>query len=83
MSKTIPTLRLLTCALLLGAVAQAQAQTARPAAPPAARGATAPLEMADYIVALVNSEPVTYKQVLIHIQRTEQRLRAGGAQVPS
>ena len=51
---------------------------ARPAAPPAERGARA----ADYIVAVVNSEPITNNEVRVRMARIEQQLAQQGQPVP-
>ncbi|MGE0349021.1 peptidylprolyl isomerase [Hydrogenophaga sp.] len=76
----------LSCALLFGACA-AQAQGLRatgqlsPLRPPAA--ATAPEQAtADFIVALVNSEPVTNNEVRQRLLRVEQQLAQRGGAMP-
>ncbi|MGE8397107.1 MAG: SurA N-terminal domain-containing protein, partial [Comamonas sp.] len=60
---------------------RALANTAQPAAiSPAAQG----LRSADYIVAVVNSEPVTNNEVRARIQRVTETMKAQGAkQLPS
>ena len=79
----------LLLALPLGAV---QAQIARPSttprllmpAPPAAAAAPSAnvQRQADFIVVLVNSEPITNNEVRAKLQRTEQMLRQQGTAVP-
>jgi len=79
-------------ALALGLPAlQAQAQTLRlPGQPLRLPGAgllglgagSVAQRQADYIVAVVNSEPVTNNEVRVRMLRMEQQLRQQGAQVP-
>ncbi len=79
----------LLLALPLGAV---QAQIARPSttprllmpAPPAAAAAPSAnvQRQADFIVVLVNSEPITNNEVRAKLQRTEQMLKQQGTAVP-
>ena len=57
-----------------------------PAAPASSaapgRGAAAPQRQADFIVAVVNSEPITNNEVRIKLIRTEQQLQAQGGAMP-
>ncbi|WP_293604136.1 peptidylprolyl isomerase [Polaromonas sp. UBA4122] len=79
--------------LLALPMAGAQAQSLRPASPlrlsdPAAsagtagRGTTAVQRKADFIVAVVNSEPITNSEVRTKLIRTEQQLLQQGAALP-
>jgi len=79
-------------ALALLLAAQAQAQGLRPSAPlrllsePAA-GARAPAQgggqrQADFIVAVVNSEPITNSEVRLKLIRTEQQILQQGTALP-
>ncbi len=63
------------------APAQAPAGRAAPAATPAAPVAATP-QSADYIVAVVNSEPVTNNEVRTRLARIEQQLAQQGTPVP-
>ncbi len=81
----------LLCASLLW-TCTAQAQGLRPSGPLASpRGSTAPLTptparqqqgTADYIVALVNSEPITNNEVRQRLARVEQQITQDGSQMP-
>ncbi len=53
-----------------------------PSAAPAAAPAAAPQRAADYIVVVVNSEPITNNEVRLKLLRTEQQLQQRGAQMP-
>ncbi len=53
-----------------------------PAAGPAARGAAAEQRQADFIVAVVNSEPITNSEVRTKLFRTEQQILQQGAALP-
>jgi len=77
-------LRLLVGSLMAGAVGGAQAQAPRAPAsgslvPPAA---TVPQRSADYIVAIVNSEPITNHQVRQETQRLVRQLAQSQQPVP-
>jgi peptidyl-prolyl cis-trans isomerase SurA len=63
--------------LLAGAVPDIFAQAARQA-PPSAAGTVIP-PTADYIVAVVNSEPITNHEVQARLERVEGQLRQQGA----
>jgi peptidyl-prolyl cis-trans isomerase SurA len=71
--------RVLACLALL-ALSQAQAQglrsTSRPSVtlPVAATPATSAQRAADFIVAVVNSEPITNHQVKVEVQRIQQQM---------
>lgn len=60
----------------------AQAQTLRPSADLARSAAAAPTRTVDYIVALVNSEPVTNFEVRQRLLRLEQQALAQGQALP-
>ena len=65
------------------ALSQALSTSAQPSAV-VAPTATSALRSADYIVAIVNSEPITNNEVRARIQRVQQAMTAQGAQqVPS
>lgn len=74
-------------ALAMLLTAQAQAQGLRPSAPlrlssdPAAR-APAGQRQADFIVAVVNSEPITNSEVRLKLIRTEQQILQQGTALP-
>ncbi len=71
-----------TSALLLAAVCVgpvALAQTSSPAATPAASTAAS---TADFIVALVNSEPITNSELDLAMRRVTEQLKAQGKPVP-
>jgi len=82
----------LALALVLPATqAQAQApQTLRPSSPlrvptlgaPGLGGSAGGQQQADYIVAVVNSEPITNNEVRARLLRTEQQMAQQGAVVP-
>ncbi len=75
-----PLLSILALALALGAL-PAGAQTQRPAAGlslPPGTGAAAPNRTADFIVALVNSEPVTNHDVRQRLRQVEQNIAQRG-----
>ncbi len=76
----------LAAALAAPAIAQGvripQAQTAAPAAP-AARSPAAGPQAADYIVAVVNSEPITRNELTNRTERLRRQLAADGASLPS
>jgi len=76
----------LAAALAAPAIAQGvripQAQTAAPAAP-AARSQAAGPQAADYIVAVVNSEPITRNELTNRTERLRRQLAADGASLPS
>ncbi|MBL8335842.1 MAG: peptidylprolyl isomerase [Rhodoferax sp.] len=81
---TRPVLNLLVGSLLAGAVLGVQAQAPR-ATLPAAGGSTAgtgPQRSADYIVAIVNSEPITNHQVRQEAQRLARQLAQSQQQMP-
>ncbi|MDD5324368.1 MAG: peptidylprolyl isomerase [Polaromonas sp.] len=69
----------------------AQAQSLRPSSglrlstptPDASRGTAAGTQQADFIVAVVNSEPITNSEVRTKLIRTEQQLRQRGEKLPS
>lgn len=83
MSKVPALSRSLVCIALATACLGSLAQTAAPSAlTTPIRSPRVAQEVSDYIVALVNSEPITYRQVAVQVQRAEQRLLASGAQVP-
>src|SRR3954468_24102849 len=77
------TLRVLVIALACAAALPAAAQLRSPARsggrPPSA---TASPRSADYIVAVVNSEPITNNEVRTRLVRFEQQLAQSGAPVP-
>lgn len=68
----------------------AQAQSLRPSSglrlstptPGASRGTAAATQQADFIVAVVNSEPITNSEVRTKLIRTEQQLRQRGETLP-
>lgn len=68
----------------------AQAQSLRPSSglrlstptPDASRGTAAGTQQADFIVAVVNSEPITNNEVRTKLIRTEQQLRQRGEKLP-
>jgi peptidyl-prolyl cis-trans isomerase SurA len=66
------------CCMPLDAVAQLRASKGMPVA---ANNRTAQ-EQADYIVAVVNSEPITHREVLLQTLRAEQRMATQGAPIP-
>lgn len=76
-------LRLTTLALALAVAGQVSAQglrnTAQLASPPAAAGVA---RTADFIVALVNSEPLTNNEVRLRVQRLEQQFSQQGRPMP-
>jgi len=76
-------LRLTTLALTLAVAGQVSAQglrnTAQLASPPAAAGVA---RTADFIVALVNSEPLTNNEVRLRVQRLEQQFSQQGRPMP-
>ncbi len=76
----------LAAALAAPAIAQGvripQAQAAAPAAP-AARSQAAGPQAADYIVAVVNSEPITRNELTNRTERLRRQLAADGASLPS
>jgi peptidyl-prolyl cis-trans isomerase SurA len=79
----------LACAAGLAAISPPlAAQGLRPAAPgglrppPAARAADAAPQSADYIVAVVNSEPITNNEVRIRMMRFERQLAQQGTPPP-
>lgn len=72
---------LLAGGLLLGAW-PAQAQALRPASELQRPASSAPTRTVDYIVALVNSEPVTNFDVRQRMLRVEQQLSAQGRAMP-
>ncbi len=83
--------RLLALSLLVLPCAALQAQTLRPSTgllrlPSSAAGASTALpgnqRSADYIVAVVNSEPVTNNEVRSSLLRAEQQLTQSGGAVP-
>ncbi len=66
-----------------GSAAGAAAATAAPASAPGAPRAPAPVRTGDYIVAIVNSEPVTNHEVQVRAERIAQQIaQQGGAQPP-
>ncbi|MFN3738336.1 peptidylprolyl isomerase [Hydrogenophaga sp.] len=77
-------LRLTTLALALAVAGQVSAQglrnTAQLASPPAAAAGVA--RTADFIVALVNSEPLTNNEVRLRVQRLEQQFSQQGRPMP-
>jgi len=77
-------LRLTTLALALAVSGQVSAQglrnTAQLASPPAAAAGVA--RTADFIVALVNSEPLTNNEVRLRVLRLEQQFAQQGRAVP-
>jgi len=77
-------LRLTTLALTLAVAGQVSAQglrnTAQLASPPAAAAGVA--RTADFIVALVNSEPLTNNEVRLRVLRLEQQFAQQGRAVP-
>jgi len=77
-------LRLTTLALTLAVAGQVSAQglrnTAQLASPPAAAAGVA--RTADFIVALVNSEPLTNNEVRLRVQRLEQQFSQQGRPMP-
>ena len=84
--------RAITCALCLGSLNAAYAQGIRLTPSPSvavrvpvasANGATPAAIQANYIVAIVNSEPITSTEVRARLIRYEQRLAAIGAPMPS
>lgn len=76
-------LRLTTLALALAVAGQVSAQglrnTAQLASAPAAAGVA---RTADFIVALVNSEPLTNNEVRLRVQRLEQQFSQQGRPMP-
>ena len=79
----------LAAAFAVPAIAQGvripQAQAIAPAAPaaPAARSQAAGPQAADYIVAVVNSEPITRNELTNRTERLRRQLAADGASLPS
>jgi peptidyl-prolyl cis-trans isomerase SurA len=69
-------------ALAMPAVAQTQRGAAEGAARPAARAAEGSPRPADYIVAVVNSEPITNNEVRARMARFERQLEQSGQQIP-
>ena len=91
--RPVPPLLRCTAALLLGVsalaggAAQAQGLRLGPAAAPAAGAATTPAaespRVGDYIVAVVNSEPITNTEINVRARRLQQDIaQRGGTQPP-
>ena len=81
---TCRVLSLLACSLLAGAVTGVHAQTVRPA-PPVVAVPSAPAGVqrsADYIVAIVNSDPITNHQVRQETQRLARQLAQSQQALP-
>jgi peptidyl-prolyl cis-trans isomerase SurA len=87
----LPRAAAITLALSAVLVAQAQAQGFKPSGslrlPDPAVGARAPAQsgvqrQADFIVAVVNSEPITNSEVRLKLIRTEQQIVQQGAALP-
>lgn len=85
----LPRLAGVALALAMLLAAQAQAQGLRPSAPlrlssdPAARAAAqGGQRQADFIVAVVNSEPITNSEVRLKLIRTEQQILQQGTALP-
>lgn len=77
-------LSLLGAALLFSLSAQAQLRATGPARTLSANTPAAQTDTrADYIVAVVNSEPVTYREVMRQMLRLEQQLSRQGAALPA
>jgi peptidyl-prolyl cis-trans isomerase SurA len=76
-----PWLACIALALTLPAAAQAQRGTAPGAGRPAARADTP--RAADYIVAVVNSEPITNNEVRARMARFERQLAQSGQPIPA
>jgi peptidyl-prolyl cis-trans isomerase SurA len=80
--------RLAGAALALSMLMTAQAQGLRPSAPlrlssdPAARVQGGGQRQADFIVAVVNSEPITNSEVRLKLVRTEQQILQQGTALP-
>ena len=88
-SPGLPRLAVAALALSMLLTAQVQAQGLRPSAPlrlssePAARApAQGGQRQADYIVAVVNSEPITNSEVRLKLIRTEQQILQQGTALP-
>src|SRR6185369_10797883 len=78
-----PWLACIACALALPAAAQGLRLTPQPGAGrPAARAADSAPRAADYIVAVVNSEPITNNEVRLRMVRFDQQLTQQGQAVP-
>jgi peptidyl-prolyl cis-trans isomerase SurA len=78
-----PWLACIAFALALPAAAQGLRLTPQPgAARPAARAADSGPRAADYIVAVVNSEPITNNEVRLRMVRFDQQLTQQGQAVP-
>ena len=75
-------LSLLCAAALFAGAAQAQPASPRPAANAAAAPPTAALRSADFIVAVVNSEPVTNNEVRSRMQQVLANMQSQGVRPP-
>ncbi|MRD46919.1 molecular chaperone SurA [Caenimonas koreensis DSM 17982] len=85
MNSRAPLLALACATLISGLHAPAAAQSLRlpfAAAPAPARAVPAGPRAADYIVAVVNSEPITNNEVRMRMARFEQQLAAAGQEIP-
>lgn len=87
---SLPRAAAITLALSAVLAMQAQAQGLRPSSPlrlPDLSGARAPAQsgvqrQADFIVAVVNSEPITNSEVRLKLIRTEQQIAQQGTAMP-
>jgi peptidyl-prolyl cis-trans isomerase SurA len=77
------TLAVWVAALLLGASLQAQGQALKPTAQLQRSVAASATQTVDYIVALVNSEPVTNFDVRQRLLRLEQQATSQGRSIPA
>ncbi|MGP1629816.1 MAG: SurA N-terminal domain-containing protein, partial [Giesbergeria sp.] len=88
-----PRVLVLSLACLAGALAapagaqsvrqpKAKAQPATAMAAPSTRTATTEPQSADYIVAVVNSEPITRNELARRVERLRKQLQGEGAQIP-
>jgi peptidyl-prolyl cis-trans isomerase SurA len=73
------TVLLLCVPLVLGGAAQAQQRATSPTVPLRSTPVVATAQTADYIVALVNSEPITNNEVRQRLQRLQQLTQEGAA----